>query len=97
MVKTILVTGATGKQGSAVIKALLEQPIDFEILALTRDPHKESAQALRKLSTRIKLIAGNLNTPRDVFRTAREVCQSPIWGVFSVQVGNTFNLSQPIY
>lgn len=86
MTKAILVSGATGRQGSAVVKALLDQVVDIEIIALTRDPNKPSAQALSRLSPKIKLIAGNLNEPKEIFQKVREVSNSPLWGVFSVQV-----------
>src|ERR1044071_1577692 len=41
--KTILVTGATGKQGSAAIRHLRQK--GFAIRALTRDPSKPEARA----------------------------------------------------
>lgn len=37
MSKTVLITGATGKQGGSVVTALLKAKADFEILAVTRD------------------------------------------------------------
>ncbi|KAJ6459620.1 NAD-P-binding protein [Mycena sanguinolenta] len=51
--KLILVIGATGAQGRAVIDALLEptatgQPSPYTVRALTRDPNSASAQALTK-------------------------------------------------
>jgi uncharacterized protein YbjT (DUF2867 family) len=42
--RTILITGATGKQGGAVLKHLRER--GFSIRALTRDPSKPEARAL---------------------------------------------------
>ena len=42
--KIILVTGATGRQGGAVIRHLLQR--GFKVRALTRDPAKPSARAL---------------------------------------------------
>lgn len=49
--KLILVIGATGAQGTAVINALLApaadgSPSPYSIRALTRDPSHERAQAL---------------------------------------------------
>lgn len=46
MSQTILVTGATGNQGNAVIEQLLDSDEDFDLLALTRDPSTDRAQAL---------------------------------------------------
>ncbi|OJD36229.1 uncharacterized protein BKCO1_12000121 [Diplodia corticola] len=82
MSKTLLITGATGKQGGAVIKALLAADADFTILAVTRNPSSDSAKALEKQSPKIKVIKGDLNDPKAIFTAAG----SPIWGVFSVQV-----------
>ena len=80
--RKILVTGATGKQGGAVIKALLASPppFDYEILALTRKTTSPAAQALTSNPT-VSLIEGDLNDCPAIF----EKNQS-IWGVFSVQV-----------
>nr|WP_264475090.1 NmrA family NAD(P)-binding protein [Salinirubrum litoreum] len=42
----VLVVGATGRQGGAVVDALLADDADFEVFGLTRDPDSESARAL---------------------------------------------------
>lgn len=93
MTKTILITGATGKQGGSVIDNLLQQDADVEILAVTRNTKSSSAQKLADKSPKIKLVQGTLDQPDDIFNNAKKVTSSPIWGVFSVQVasfsGNT--------
>ena len=86
MSKAVLITGATGKQGGAVINALLEHDADFEILALTRDVNSAGAQNLAKKSPKIRLLQGNLDRPDEIFQKAKEVTSLPVWGVFSVQV-----------
>ncbi|KAJ5396722.1 hypothetical protein N7509_004835 [Penicillium cosmopolitanum] len=86
MPRTVLVTGATGKQGGSVIQALLDQNADFEILAVTRDASSKSAQKLENKSSNIKLVQGNLDQAEDIFICAKRVTSNPIWGVFSVQV-----------
>ena len=53
MSRAILVSGATGSQGGAVVQALLDQAPDFRILALTRDPTSPSAQKLAAKSDNI--------------------------------------------
>ena len=86
--KSLLVLGATGKQGKKVIETILasDSKADFTILALTRNPDSASAKALAAKSTIIKLVKGNLNDASDVFRAALEASKgAPIWGVFSVQ------------
>ncbi|KAF2475726.1 NAD(P)-binding protein [Lindgomyces ingoldianus] len=84
MSKTLLVTGSTGKQGGAVVRAL--QGSDFEILALTRNVSSSSAQKLTHLSSNIKLLQGDLGNATAIFEKAKEISNNPIWGVFSIQV-----------
>lgn len=85
MSKVILVTGATGKQGGAAIKAILSSPnaSDFTLLAVTRNTESASAKSL--VSKGVKLVQGDLNDVPALFESAKEIAQ-PIWGVFSVQV-----------
>lgn len=80
--KTILVTGATGKQGGAIIDALVSSPPSppFKILAVTRDKTSKSAQALA-LKPNVSLLEGDFNDLNAVFKEAGNV-----WGVYSVQV-----------
>ncbi|KAI1374410.1 NAD(P)-binding protein [Hypoxylon crocopeplum] len=85
MSRAVLITGATGKQGSAVVNALLKANADFEILALTRDSQSASAQRLLQKSPKIKLVTGNLDAADTIFHKAKEVTKAPVWGVFSVQ------------
>jgi len=94
MARTVLVTGATGKQGGAVINSLLVAKADFEILAITRDATSNSAQKLAKKSSKIKLITGDLNNAEDIFNKARQVTSSPVWGVYSVQVSDHVQTSR---
>lgn len=87
MSKTILVTNGTGKQGKAVIDALLKSHMDFTILATTRDASTPSAKSLAGKSPKIKIVQGNLNDVPALFDKAlRSTKSRKIWGVFSVQV-----------
>lgn len=86
MSRAILVTGATGKQGGAVIAALFAHKPSFQMLALTRDSSSASAQRLASKSPDITLVECNLDDARSVFETAKKATSVPIWGVFSVQV-----------
>ncbi|KAK3985272.1 hypothetical protein QBC44DRAFT_250884 [Cladorrhinum sp. PSN332] len=67
----ILVVGATGKQGGAVIKALAELPkLDppIHILALTRNPESESAKALAEAHKGVvEPIKGDTTNPKPIF------------------------------
>ncbi|KAI0541812.1 hypothetical protein GGR58DRAFT_387625 [Xylaria digitata] len=87
MAKVVLVTGATGKQGGAVIDALMRQRNeDFTILAVTRDTSKRAAQQLSSKSRSIKLVRGDLDDVPVLFEEAQNVAGQPVWGVYSVQV-----------
>ncbi|WP_276502073.1 NmrA/HSCARG family protein [Terrimonas pollutisoli] len=57
--KTIFVTGATGKQGGAAIKHLLQR--GFAIKAFTRNKESKAAQLLRQPN--VEIIEGNLDEP----------------------------------
>ncbi|KAH7063560.1 hypothetical protein B0J12DRAFT_172547 [Macrophomina phaseolina] len=88
MSQAILVTGATGNQGGAVIDALLSQKRnDLTILAVTRDASSASAKRLANKSPTIKLVQGNLdNVPALFDAAAQAAAPAPIWGVYSVQI-----------
>lgn len=86
IMSTILITGATGRQGTSVIKKLLEKQASFTILAVTRDVNSSSARNLARKFEKITLIQGNLNHPAAIFESAKRQCSTPVWGVFSVQV-----------
>ncbi|KAK1760269.1 NmrA-like family domain-containing protein 1 [Echria macrotheca] len=87
----ILVVGATGKQGGAVIKALLALPPTnsppLHILALTRNPSSPSAQSLaaaHKEDGILEIVQGDTANPEPIF-TSRPA-DSPIHAVFLVTV-----------
>ncbi|KAI1129197.1 hypothetical protein F5Y10DRAFT_276899 [Nemania abortiva] len=85
MSRVILVTGATGNQGGAVITNLLQAKADFTILAVTRDATSPSAQRLAKKSPKIKLVQGDLDAPVPLFEKAKATASGPVWGVYFVQ------------
>jgi uncharacterized protein YbjT (DUF2867 family) len=58
--RTILVTGATGQQGGAVVRALQAANVpDVKIRVLTRNPQSSAAQALKAQDVETSI--GNLN------------------------------------
>ncbi|KAK2601135.1 hypothetical protein N8I77_010605 [Diaporthe amygdali] len=87
MSRALLITGATGKQGGAVINALLaRQPSDFLLLAVTRNAQSASAKRLAAKSDRIKIVEGDLDATPALFASAKAAAGPvPLWGVFSVQ------------
>ncbi|KAF4925687.1 NmrA-like family domain-containing protein 1 [Colletotrichum viniferum] len=91
MSRALLITGATGKQGGAVINALLaRQPSDFLLLAVTRNAKSASAKSLAAKSKNIKLVEGDLDATPALFASAKAAAGTvPLWGVFSVQALQT--------
>ncbi|KAK7419782.1 hypothetical protein QQX98_003154 [Neonectria punicea] len=88
--KTILVTGATGKQGGAVIDNILasSQASSFNIVAVTRDATSRRAQKLASHPS-VSVIEGDLSNADDIFNKAGFV-----WGVYSVQINSDLEEQQ---
>ncbi|KAM0324798.1 hypothetical protein ACHAQA_007764 [Verticillium albo-atrum] len=87
MSRAILITGATGKQGGAVVDALLKNKSgDFLLLAVTRNAQSASARRLAAKSSYVKIIEGDLDTAPTLLASAKASAGTiPLWGVFSVQ------------
>lgn len=73
--KIFLVTGATGKQGGAAVKHLLNAGV--KVRALTRKPDSNRASALRNLG--VEVVKGNLN---DI--DSLDMAVKGVYGVFAV-------------
>ncbi|KAH6665605.1 hypothetical protein B0J14DRAFT_605453 [Halenospora varia] len=88
MSQTVLVTGATGKQGGAVIDALFSPPYknQFSVLAVTRNPSSSASQTLLQKHPGIKLVSGNLDDVPKLFENVLKEGNGSIWGVYSVQI-----------
>ncbi|KAG8734678.1 hypothetical protein FRC11_003804, partial [Ceratobasidium sp. 423] len=81
--KVVLVVGATGQQGNAVIRALSDSD-DYLCLALTRNPESPKAQQLTSFKN-VKLVPGDLSDIqqlRTIFEDASSAATGAIWGVF---------------
>lgn len=74
--QTILVTGATGRQGGAVARHLLAD--GWRVRALLRDASKPAAGVLAEQG--IELVRGDLDEPASLERTL-----TGVYGVYSVQ------------
>ena len=72
----ILITGATGQQGGAVAKELLQKK--YKVRAMTRKPDSDQAKELSKLGAEV--VYGDLDKPESLEK-ALEGC----WGTFAVQ------------
>jgi nucleoside-diphosphate-sugar epimerase len=91
--KAILVCGATGKQGGAVLKSLATQSdsSSYTLLAVTRDTKSKSAERITETYPDVKLVQGNLDDVPALFASAKAVLKEAgkpeqIWGVYSVQI-----------
>ncbi|KAE8444449.1 hypothetical protein EG329_000540 [Mollisiaceae sp. DMI_Dod_QoI] len=96
MRRNILVTGATGKQGQALIRALLSpasaskaegapEPHQYHIYALTRKTSSAAAQHLASLGENITVVEGDLDNPDSVVKIFEDArADGGIWGVFAV-------------
>lgn len=74
--KVILVTGATGTQGGAVVRGLTSR--GWRVRGLTRNPDTEKADFLRQMN--VELVKGDLDNPKSVRKYLDDV-----YGIFSVQ------------
>ena len=74
--RTVVVTGATGKQGGAVARALAGK--GFKIRAMTRKPDSDPAKAIA--ATGAELVQGDLNDTSSL-----QTALTGAWGVFGVQ------------
>lgn len=76
--KIIVVFGATGKQGGAVIDALESSSDAWQVKAVTRKPKADDAQAL--LARGVTPVAGDMNDPASLISALEGA-----YGVYSVQ------------
>jgi len=74
--KVVLVTGATGRQGGAVVRHML--PKGWRLRALTRRPEAHEAQSLARQG--VQVVQGDLEDPASIARAAEGV-----YGIYSVQ------------
>ena len=74
--KTVLVTGATGRQGGAVVRHML--PKGWKLRALTRNPASHMAKELARQG--VEVVEGDLEDPPSLDRASRGV-----YGIYSVQ------------
>ncbi|KAK3177611.1 hypothetical protein K4F52_009612 [Lecanicillium sp. MT-2017a] len=69
--KYFLIIGATGRQGSTVVNALLSHPTfhihPSNVYAVTRDANGSGASRLRSEYKGINIVAGNLENPSEIF------------------------------
>lgn len=77
--RAIVVTGATGKQGGALIEALLAKPSQpFNIYAVTRNKESNSAKSLAS-KPNVHVVEGHFDDPAAIFAQVEKP-----WGLFSV-------------
>lgn len=76
MARTVVIAGATGKQGGAVARALAGQ--GFNLKAMTRKPQGEAVKGLMQLG--IEIVPGDLDDAESLKRVLEGA-----WGAFAVQ------------
>ena len=74
--RTVLITGATGRQGGAVVRHMLQK--GWKLRALTRDPGSHAARALTQKG--VEVVRGDLEDPSSVVGVA-----AGAYGIYSVQ------------
>jgi uncharacterized protein YbjT (DUF2867 family) len=84
--KTIAVVGATGQQGSGLVKAILADPSGgFAARAITRDPHSDKAKELASLGAEV--VAGDVDDEESLKRAFAGAygayCVTFFWAHFS--------------
>ena len=75
--RTVLITGATGKQGGATARALAGK--GFKLRAMTRHPDSDAAKAVAS-ATGAEIVQGDLDDAASLKNALKGV-----WGVFAVQ------------
>lgn len=75
--RTVLITGATGKQGGATARALAGK--GFRLRAMTRKPDSDAARAVAA-EAGAEIVQGDLNDAASLRKVLKDV-----WGVFAVQ------------
>ena len=85
--KIIVVTGATGNQGGAVVKHLLSK--DFTIKAVSRNLHGKGADKLREMG--VEVVFGDLDKPETLTPILKGA-----YGVYSVQNNWTSSIAVEI-
>lgn len=92
--RNVLITGATGKQGRALIRALVltatpSAEFEYHVLALTRNASSKAARLLlgkqQELAARITIVQGDLNHKDQIQKIFEHaVLTDGVWGVFVV-------------
>jgi hypothetical protein len=86
--KRIVVVGATGKQGGALIRALSPPTAPaFYVYALTHNASSPAAQRLR-FKRNVSVIEGDVNKPSTIFAAI----PGPVYGVFASRAWIRLNL-----
>lgn len=89
--KSILVVGATGALGRAVIEHLLiDRQNSWHIRAFTRNRNSERSRQLAKMSARIELFEGNNNDISSIERAVHGVegifCHTDFWATYNYEL-----------
>jgi uncharacterized protein YbjT (DUF2867 family) len=86
--KVVLVTGATGQQGSATVRHLLAD--GWQVKALSRDPNKPAAQRLQQAGA--EMVTGDMED-----RASLDAVMQGVYGVVSIQPTQGSSSARPGY
>lgn len=89
MTRSILVTGATGQQGGATVRALLDSASGWQLRALSRKPDAPAAQALSARG--VQVFRGDMTD-----KAALLAAMQGVHGVYSVQANATSGVESEI-
>jgi uncharacterized protein YbjT (DUF2867 family) len=97
MTRRLLITGATGKQGGALISALnskssISNNPSFEIFAVTRNAASPSAKRLAAMPN-VTVIQANVSNPTALFAQL----PTPIWGLFAVPMMTAGHVKEELH
>jgi len=97
MTRRLVITGATGKQGGALISALnsrssISNNPSFEIYAITRNAASPSAKRLAAMPN-VTVIQANLSNPTALFAQL----PTPTWGVFAVPMMTAGHVKEKLH
>jgi len=83
MVKLVVITGATGKQGGSVVNAFLRDP-SFKVRATVRDP---SSTAAKELSAKgVEVLRGDINDEETLMEAFKVFEWKSLFAAFSNKV-----------
>ena len=83
MVKLVVITGATGKQGGSVVNAFLRDP-SFKVRAIARDPSSTAAKELAAKG--VEVLHGDINDEETLVKAFKVLRLEILFSAFSNKI-----------